>query len=361
MRLLGSGTQALTVAMDSLPATRGPRPAVAIPAYGCYDIATAAVGAQVGVRYYDVEPRTLGPDPRSLAAAIDDGVDAVLVAPFYGLPVDWDAVRGSLGSQSPTLIEDAAQGFGATWRGRALGSVGDLTVLSFGRGKGWTGGSGGALIDRRDPSGDPGRSRDRPNRSRKAAMGPRDARILAKAVAQRVLGGPRGYGLPAALPFLRLGETVYRPPEDPRPMAPLAAALALASRPSADAEAERRIETAEHLVSRLRDRLGSRWGPAFRVPVVPEDGRPGYLRLPVLTPSGMEGFAPGSRVERLGIMPGYPVPLPRLPPLSEVSLGPSAAPGATELTQRLVTLPTHSLLARQDMDAIVRAFEDYRI
>ena len=44
------------------------------------------------------------------------------------------------------VVEDAAQGLGATWRGRPLGSFGDVSVLSFGRGKGWTGGVGGALL-----------------------------------------------------------------------------------------------------------------------------------------------------------------------------------------------------------------------
>ena len=56
--LYGSGTQALQVALRAAVDTVGG--AVALPAYSCFDVATAAVAAKVPVRFYDVEPETLG-------------------------------------------------------------------------------------------------------------------------------------------------------------------------------------------------------------------------------------------------------------------------------------------------------------
>jgi hypothetical protein len=81
---------------------------------------------------------------QSLERLLQRGARVVVVASLYGFPVDWDAVAGVLAPYGAIAIEDAAQGDHAAWRGRPLGSVGPISVLSFGRGKGWTGGGGGA-------------------------------------------------------------------------------------------------------------------------------------------------------------------------------------------------------------------------
>src|SRR5947208_9145830 len=64
--LCGSGTQALTIAIRH--ARRGTDPAapVALPAFSCFDVASAAVGAGLRVSFYDIDPDTLGPDLSSL-------------------------------------------------------------------------------------------------------------------------------------------------------------------------------------------------------------------------------------------------------------------------------------------------------
>ena len=67
--LYGSGTQALQVALRVAVDSIGGE--VALPAYSCFDVATAAVAARVPVRFYDVDPETLGPDLVSLEAALE--------------------------------------------------------------------------------------------------------------------------------------------------------------------------------------------------------------------------------------------------------------------------------------------------
>ena len=146
--LTDSGTSALTLAIRGLDSGAG-RP-VAIPAYGCFDLATAVLGAGASFVLYDSDPATLGPDLDSLAKALSMGADRVVVAHLYGVPVDLLAVRALADSFGATIIEDAAQGAGASLDGMPLGSFGAAGVLSFGRGKGVTGGSGGALLLRAD-------------------------------------------------------------------------------------------------------------------------------------------------------------------------------------------------------------------
>ena len=119
---------------------------VALPAYCCYDVATAADGAGVAFHLYDLEPETLSPDLASLRRSFDAGARSVVVAHLYGVPADLAAVRALAAEFGAIVIEDAAQGSGCEWRGRPAGAHGALGVLSFGRGKGVTGGKGGALL-----------------------------------------------------------------------------------------------------------------------------------------------------------------------------------------------------------------------
>lgn len=138
--LTDSGTSALILALQKIVPLGG---TVAYPAYGCIDLTTAALGAGVRVRLYDVDPATLSPDLDSVRAVIRRGVDAIVVAHLYGYPADMIAVAKIAGEEGIPVLEDAAQGAGGTLCDALLGSIGDVAVLSFGRGKGTTGGSGG--------------------------------------------------------------------------------------------------------------------------------------------------------------------------------------------------------------------------
>lgn len=349
--LTRSGTGALRLALESLP---GPADApVALPAFGCYDLATAANGAGVPVTFYDLRPRTLQPDASSLTEAVDRDARAVVVVPLYGIPVDWDRIRDALDGRSVTVVEDAAQGHGALWKERPVGSVGDLSVLSFGRGKGWTGGVGGCLLRR------PGAPQVAAPASGSGTRGAaRSLAAAARAAAQWLLGRPGLYRLPASLPWLHLGETRYRDPRPATSIPAFAAALAARTAPHAEVEAERRRATARSLLDGLWDlRRSSR---EIRPVSPPERGRASYLRLPVLTERGTDGFPSEAAAEKLGVAPAYPETLPRLPQLARRVVDSSGPhPGARELVRRLITLPTHSRVSPDDRQAILRLLNSY--
>jgi dTDP-4-amino-4,6-dideoxygalactose transaminase len=100
----------------------------------------------VGAVLYDLDPATLSPDPASLDRAMSAGAAALVVAHLYGFAVDLDLAARAAERTGALLIEDAAQGVGGSYRGVPLGKCGSLSVLSFGRGTGRTGGRGGALL-----------------------------------------------------------------------------------------------------------------------------------------------------------------------------------------------------------------------
>jgi dTDP-4-amino-4,6-dideoxygalactose transaminase len=345
--LLGSGTQALALALRAAATARGdggegPQ-VVALPAYACYDVATAAVAANARIALYDVNPATLGPDLASLTATLAEGARIVVVAPLYGMPVDWDAIERCVERFGALAIEDAAQGHGAFWRGRPLGSLGRLSVLSFSRGKGWTAGRGGALLARGDVpvvDGTPPEC---------GSMG--EVAVALMALAQSALGRPGTYGLPAAIPWLHLGETRYREPEKPRAISRTAAALLERTLPLATREAEARRANATALLGRLRSHSDA-------CTILPPPGAtPGYLRLPLRLPRGLDALADRSLARRVGVAAGYPSTLAALPQVRQRLVRMGRWPGAEDLVRELVTLPTHSLVSETNREALVRLLE----
>jgi dTDP-4-amino-4,6-dideoxygalactose transaminase len=262
------------------------------------------------------------------------------MAHLYGLPVDADAVHAAAARYGALVIDDAAQGAGANWRGRPLGTWGSLGVLSFGRGKGITAGRGGALLAN-DARGAAALETIR------GALAP--ARTAPSepltALAQWLLARPALYAIPASLPFLRLGETVYHPPEPPRAMSRFAAGVLARTIMLADAEAERRRLTAGEWVRALAGRPGAHalTPPASKCVA-------GALRQPVLVvdPAVHARFtSPAARA--LGILPAYPTSLADLEGFrSRIRNVADDFSGARKLAPSLFTLPTHSRLGRDD-------------
>jgi perosamine synthetase len=340
--LTGSGTAALTLALKA--AIDQKQPLIALPAYGCYDLATAADGAKSKVVLYDLDPETLGPRADSLQRALAHKPAAVVLVHQYGIPVDVSAVRAQCDTVGAIVIEDAAQAVGAALRSKALGSFGSLAILSFGRGKGLTGGSGGALLAN-DAGGATLLSRVRHlSQTREAGWGD-----LIRAGAQWLLGRPGVYAIPAALPFLRLGETIYHEPA-------ALTGLSKAAAPMLDSVWARSLEAAATRRGNAAVLLeAARKNNFWRAINMPPDARPGYLRLPLLLTKADQKSVLNDSAVQLGITPGYPMPLNQLPGFRDrcVNLA-DGFPGAELLSERLITLPTHALLSSNDRNHLVR-------
>src|SRR5262249_50536314 len=108
--LTASGTQALELALRAGRWRAGSEAwsIVALPAFACFDVATAAVGSGLSIALYDVDPNTLSPDLDSLRATLASGVRVVVAAHLYGYPVDWQALQECVSPFGAVLIEDAA-------------------------------------------------------------------------------------------------------------------------------------------------------------------------------------------------------------------------------------------------------------
>jgi dTDP-4-amino-4,6-dideoxygalactose transaminase len=341
--LTESGTAALTAALLGVLRDRPGSP-VALPAYACYDLATAADGADAPVLLYDVDPHTLAPDLAQLRATLRDGAAAIVVMHFYGCPVDLAPVNRLAAETGAVVIEDAAQAAGAVVNGRPAGVAGSFAVLSFGRGKGLTGGGGGALLANDDVG-------ERLLARVRGLLGEprRGWPELLKIAAQLLLERPNLYAVPAALPFLRLGQTIYREPRPLRPPAGVSCPVIAATWTLAEREVDVRRRNAERLLVELGGR------PGFETITTPAHARPGYLRLPVLASPETRRSAGEPAARRLGVMRGYPKALCDLDGFTRRCVNRSAAfPGSRLLVERLCTLPTHGRLGIRDLERLAQ-------
>ncbi len=335
--LTDSGTSALALAL-SLSAAERPGP-VALPAFCCYDIATAVDAAGVAFTLYDVDPTTLGPDFDSLRRVLSSGASTVVVAYLYGIPVDLVAVGAVADEFGAAVVEDAAQGVGAYWRGRAVGTAGQYGVLSFGRGKGVTGGGGGALLANTTEAGAALRTQAAQVSARRNGLRP-----AAVAAAQWLLARPSVYGVLSAMPLLGLGDTIYRAPHPPAK--PALFTLGVLSRTLRGAETETSIRRAH--AQRLLDAIGTE--PGLRGYRAPAGAEAGYLRFPLFVASRARGRLGAPAARRLGIWPSYPRSLADLSGFGERRMNTTEpCAGGRELAAALVTLPTHGRLEERDL------------
>ncbi len=140
---LSSGTAALHVALKSLGV--GPGDAVVTTPFTFVATASTILHSNAVPIFVDIDRDTLNMDPTSLEKAIDEDVKAVVVVHLAGMPAEMDDILRIARERGVPVVEDAAQALGGEYRGRKLGSIGDVAALSFYATKNITTGEGGAV------------------------------------------------------------------------------------------------------------------------------------------------------------------------------------------------------------------------
>ena len=126
---VASGTEALELGLHACGVGLGDE--VIVPAFTF--IATGSAVSALGGRpvFADIEPATFNLDPDQIEARITPRTRAIVVVHLFGLAADMDPILAVAEKHGIAVIEDNAQSFGATYRGRKTGSMGRLGCLSF--------------------------------------------------------------------------------------------------------------------------------------------------------------------------------------------------------------------------------------
>ncbi|MFI9644240.1 DegT/DnrJ/EryC1/StrS family aminotransferase [Micromonospora sp. NPDC051925] len=140
---VSNGTAALHVAYAA--AGVGPGDEVVVPPMTFVATASSAVALGATIVFADVEEETYTLDPAAAAAATTARTKVVAAVDYAGHPADYDALRTALAGTDALLLADAAHSIGATYRGRPVGSLADLTTFSFFPTKNLTTAEGGAV------------------------------------------------------------------------------------------------------------------------------------------------------------------------------------------------------------------------
>lgn len=146
--LLSSGTAALHTAFFAIGLEPGDE--LICPTVTFHATATPALHLGAKVVLVDVDSETGCIDPDAAAAAVTSRTKAIVTNAQWGHPVDQDAIRELCDRHGLAWIEDISHAHGAEWRGKQVGTWGDLTCASLGAEKMLTGGMGGLLMGRRD-------------------------------------------------------------------------------------------------------------------------------------------------------------------------------------------------------------------
>ena len=126
---VGSGTEALHLALKAC----GVGPGDEVITVSHTFIATALAITWTGARpvFVDIDPETYTMDPRKTEQAVTSRTRAVIPVHLYGQCADMDPIMHLAHTHGLSVIEDAAQAHGATYKGRKAGSIGDMGCFSF--------------------------------------------------------------------------------------------------------------------------------------------------------------------------------------------------------------------------------------
>jgi perosamine synthetase len=140
---VANGTAALHAAMFA--AGIGPGDEVIVPAMTFAATANAVVFQGGTPVFSDVDPETLLLDPVQAESKVTPKTKAIIPVDFAGQPFDYDAFRAIANDHRLVLVADSAHALGAEYKGRRVGSLADLTTLSFHPVKQITTGEGGMV------------------------------------------------------------------------------------------------------------------------------------------------------------------------------------------------------------------------
>ncbi|WP_448338597.1 UDP-4-amino-4,6-dideoxy-N-acetyl-beta-L-altrosamine transaminase [Desulfovibrio piger] len=141
---VSNGTAALHAAMFAL--SIGPGDEVIVPPM-TFAASANCILYQGGTPVFaDVDAATLLIDPAAVEAAITPRTKAIIAVDYAGQPCDWDALRAIADRHHLALVADGCHALGASFKGRKVGTLADITVFSFHPVKHITTGEGGMAV-----------------------------------------------------------------------------------------------------------------------------------------------------------------------------------------------------------------------
>lgn len=137
-----------STALDMAALLCGLRPGdeVILPSYTFSSTANSFVLAGATLVFVDIRPDTMNIDETKIEAAITDKTKVICPVHYAGVACEMDTIMKIANKHNLMVVEDAAQGVMSTYKGKALGTIGDFGCYSFHETKNYSAGEGGAIL-----------------------------------------------------------------------------------------------------------------------------------------------------------------------------------------------------------------------
>lgn len=330
--LVSSGKAALYVILKALKEIDPDKDNVIVPAYTCFSVPSAIVKAGLKVTPCDINSQTFDFDYSQLEYTINKDTLCVIPSHLFGIPSDMDRINKLCSKKGIHVVEDTAQAMGCKYDNKLAGTIGDVGFFSLARGKNITCGSGGIIIANSDIVADKIKkiyaTLEKPDIWE-------NLRELILMMVLYIFSNPAIYWLPAGLPFLGLGETVYYEDFPVKKLSGMKACLLRYWRDELEYS------------NKVRRKNGSLLSQELDVR---KDINVDYLRFPVIMKdkSLQKKISAISKDRGLGISCMYPRPLNEIEEIKE-HFSNRSFPSAKMLSEQLITLPTHHFVSEKDI------------
>jgi dTDP-4-amino-4,6-dideoxygalactose transaminase len=343
--LVSSGKAALTLILNALKSLCPEKHEVIIPAYTCFSVPSAIVKAGLTISLCDIDPLTLDFDYQLLEKAINKDTLCVIPHHLFGIPSDMNRISNLCRNREIFIVEDAAQAMGGTYKGRMLGTIGDVGFFSLGRGKNITCGSGGIIVTDSDCI---AHAIEKEYSQLENPHIIETFKELLKVIIMSIFIHPSLYWFPSGLPFLKLGETIFYKNFPIKRLSGMQAGLLNGWQRHLEESNRIRRENAIYFCKKLRSRLRLGSGSSIS-----------YLRLPFIMKNKeiKEKIYSLSHKNGLGISQMYPTPINEIEEI-RCQFNGESFPSASKVAETLLTIPTHQFLREKDRKEICRLFSN---
>lgn len=283
-------------------------------------IATANAVLFCGARpiFCDIDPDTFNISPAKIEETLKmhSGIKALLITHLFGAPCDMEKILRITKKYNIFLIEDCCQAHGAKYKGKLVGSFGDIAVFSFYGTKNMTTGEGGMLA------------------TDNAKLKDRCLSIINHGRSSRFIHSSLGYN--------------YR-------MTDLQAAIGLVQLKKLKKLNNARLKNAKFYLKNLSQI------PWLTLPIIPENTLPYFHQFTIKVEAHLrDRLIEYLRKKGIGAAAIYPLPIHKQPLYKGLNLDKPSQPIAEEISKNVVSIPVHPELKNKDLIRIVNAIKKFK-
>ncbi len=346
---VNTGRTALTLALLAMKQGDA-RNEVIIPGYTCFTVPSAIKRAGLRATLVDFAPESMQYDLTLLEKHDTTHTLAIILIYPFAMYSNPEPILAWAKSRKVFVIEDVAQGFGLRHGKQMLGTLGDIGIYSFSKGKTITSVRGGVAITNNNEIA----ARLNTQRENECTAPGLIAqlRIIFEAIILWLFLSPSRFGLITKLPFVKLGETHYDPDFTLGLMTSPTAAIAIRKTRILDQINNARTEVGRKFLLQMAEKF-KRGGIALTCESESEHSL--FLRLVLLAKTEAERDRLLAEGKSLGFSRMYGEPLCVIDDSALwAENGMQPTPVAEDFAHRMLTLPTHAYVTENDLCEMVR-------